>query len=135
MNLAHGRASHRLLWLSLFAAWMLLLGPLTTQVLRSVDSAPRAMPMMMGMGEHGAHHPGMEMPADSERSAAHSLQSFDDFACGYCQLLAHSAILLRAAFAQPLGCVSAELPLTYPVLRAALQVWLRPHGRAPPAYR
>lgn len=139
MNLAHGRTSHRGVWLSLFAAWMLLLGPLTSQVLRALDTAPAAMPMpMMGMAEHGGHHPGMEQmeqaPSVGEANSSHHAQSFDEFACGYCQLLAHSALLLWAPPRLPVAITAASAAFVYAVPFVGLPSWWRPHGRAPPAH-
>lgn len=116
-------------WLSLFAMWMIFIGPLISQ----------AMPM--------DHHAGMSMPMDMAMPAAHAHGSDGHHGhgndgqlhvmwekCGYCSLLFNCPALPQAL--SPLGVASA-VPATHALTATRLgharqAVFPGARSRAPP---
>lgn len=116
-------------WLSLFAMWMIFIGPLISQ----------AMPM--------DHHAGMSMPMDMAMPAAHAHGSDGHHGhgndgqlhvtwekCGYCSLLFNCPALPQAL--SPLGVASA-VPATHTLTTTRLgharqAVFPGARSRAPP---
>lgn len=116
-------------WLSLFAMWMIFIGPLISQ----------AMPM--------DHHAGMGMPMDMAMPAAHAHGSDGHHGhgndgqlhvtwekCGYCSLLFNCPALPQAL--SPLGVASA-VPATHALTATRLgharqAVFPGARSRAPP---
>lgn len=116
-------------WLSLFAMWMIFIGPLISQ----------AMPM--------DHHAGMGMPMDMAMPAAHAHGSDGHHGhgndgqlhvtwekCGYCSLLFNCPALPQAL--SPLGVASA-VPATHTLTTTRLgharqAIFPGARSRAPP---
>ncbi|MDR6711965.1 hypothetical protein J2W83_001560 [Pseudomonas hunanensis] len=116
-------------WLSLFAMWMIFIGPLVSQSMPMDHHAGMNMPMDMSMAS-GHAHAGEGHHGHGSDGEQHALWE----KCGYCSLLFNCPTLPQSFSPLNHGRVAHALPLSAPTLHghARQAVFPGARSRAPP---
>ncbi|MCO7516073.1 DUF2946 domain-containing protein [Pseudomonas guariconensis] len=113
-------------WLSLFAMWMIFIGPLVSQSMPMEHHA--SMPMPMDMSMSAGHHHG----DDAHHGDGHQHALWEK--CGYCSLLFNCPALPQALSPLSVGLVIPSTHLFTPTRQghARQAVFPGARSRAPP---
>lgn len=119
---AHSRG---VAWLAFFAIWLTLVAPVVSQVVAAVGS-----PAMASASPACAEHLGHAVPPATPHPSVPPTDR-----CGYCTLVAHSPVVIAAAWLPLLLPRTAYLPPALPAAPGLRRhAWLATTPRGPPGF-